>query len=617
MLVLKKIISTLILLLLLPTATYAADDNIYIAERDIVCELTARDGRITRGNVTQTYRMGARRVAATGVVAAFYNQNAKVEHASADGGEPQYRACEDEDIFYSGSRVCLLPVEVKPGKLSKAKFEISYARPEYFGDILLPSRFYDTDKLRLTVKIPAEAANRVKVDVLNGTGKERVDKTTDAKGNVTVTVTADSLKTVEYEPMMPEPVSFLPIVRINAAFADLGELYSFLRPLLEDASAIDPSVADLAKSIASEAGESTQDRIDAVAHWVRDNIRYVAIEHGEMAHRPDSAAAVLRKRYGDCKGSANLICALLRSLNIDARHVWIGTHGGVAAPFSKSPDLGAANHMIAAAFTGDSIIYLDGTVTCAPRGYIPSSIAGQECMIENGDSYILTKVGDAYPARSILRQTGRLSADGTRLNGKMRYNLGGTWRAMVESAVASVPATHRPRILETILSNGRKSVSVDSAALISQPTFRADSSVIEARITDSEGVKAVAGGSKLYVMPRLMRMSLPDKVDTRRHFPIDCHSYYPLEADVLIDIPEGYKASGLPRTANVDNPWFEGHVNYETAGDKAVRCSAYLYRRRTEASPLEAKAWNNAVKEVEKASNTALVLTKETEPTTE
>ena len=80
----------------------ASDGNIYIAERTVTCDLSARDGRVTRARISQDYSMGARRVHDTGILAVFYDRNSKIEHASATGGKPQYRAWEDGDIFYSG-----------------------------------------------------------------------------------------------------------------------------------------------------------------------------------------------------------------------------------------------------------------------------------------------------------------------------------------------------------------------------------------------------------------------------------------------------------------------------------------------------------------------------------
>lgn len=589
----------------------ASDGNIYIAERTVTCDLSARDGRVTGARISQDYSMGARRVHDTGILAVFYDRNSKIEHASATGGKPQYRAWEDGDIFYSGTRVCLLPVEVKPGKTSRARAEVSYASPEFLDDIMLMLSLYDIERETVTVRIPADIAGRVTVDIFNATGRELMTRDTDTKGNVTVTVTAASMPKFRLEPMMPEAATCMPLVRISAAFDGTDELYDYLKSKLEDLDTPDAEVASLAGRLTAEAGTDTLARIDAAARWVRENIRYVAIEHGELAHRPASAAEVLGNRYGDCKGSANLICALLRAMGIDGRRVWIGTGGDITAPFSISHTLGAANHMIAAACVGDSTIFIDGTARNAPRGLVPAAIAGQECMVENGATYILTHVCRPYPAESLLRQTGSLRIDGNSLGGEMHYGFGGEWRCMIETAMDGITAARRPQVLAYFLSRDRKGFAVDDAEMLPSAAPDAETSAMIASVCDSEGVKAVAGRTKLYVMPRLLRMVQPRTVDARgRRWPIVHDDFMPMEADVAIEVPAGYAAEGLPRTAVIDNPWFEGFVTYTAGADGTVRCTAELRQRLQYAEASEAEAWNAAVREVENASNTALILLK-------
>lgn len=589
---------------------FASDDNIYIAERNVTCQLSAGGGgRITGARISQEYRLGARRVDGTGLVVAFYDQNSKVDNASCTGGKPQYRAWENGDIFYSGTRACLLPVEVKTGKMSQARVQVSYASPEFLDDILLMSSLYDIDREKITVRIPAESAGRVSVDLYNGTGRENMVHDVDDKGNVTVTLTVDSMKAFRREALMPDPATSIPLLRVNAAFTGLDELYSYLKAKLEPLDTPDAEIASLAASLASEAGSDTLARVDAVARWVRANIRYVAIEHGELAHKPVNANDVLRNRYGDCKGSANLICALLRAMGIDGRRVWIGTRGGVVAPFSANPSLGSANHMIAAACVGDSIVYIDGTVENAPRGFVPSSIAGQECLVENGDSYLLTHVGPPYPARSVMRQTGLLKVDGNTLCGDIRYDLTGGWKCMIETILGSINAGRRPQAIASFISRGRKSITVETARLLPSPASDSENSVIEATLRDNEAIKAVNSRAKLYVMPRLLQMAQPQTVDARkRTWPINCDGFMPIEADIIIELPQEYRADELPKCVVIDNPWFEGRVDYTPEDETSVRCTASLRQRRQSSGANEARAWNEAVKEVEKASNTALIL---------
>jgi transglutaminase-like putative cysteine protease len=64
-------------------------------------------------------------------------------------------------------------------------------------------------------------------------------------------------------------------------------------------------------------------KIKKIFNWVQHNIRYIAFEDGIAGFKPAKANDVLHKKYGDCKGMANLTRGLLQSLGYDARLCWI------------------------------------------------------------------------------------------------------------------------------------------------------------------------------------------------------------------------------------------------------------------------------------------------------
>src|SRR5208283_3003611 len=76
-------------------------------------------------------------------------------------------------------------------------------------------------------------------------------------------------------------------------------------------------------------------KIQALAAFVQDDIRYVAIELGIGGYQPHAAADVLRHRYGDCKDKATLLSAMLREIGVASYYVIINSERGsltTAAP---------------------------------------------------------------------------------------------------------------------------------------------------------------------------------------------------------------------------------------------------------------------------------------------
>jgi len=121
----------------------------------------------------------------------------------------------------------------------------------------------------------------------------------------------------------------------------------------------DPSVIkQKAQEITAHCTDDLQ-KIKAVLYWVHNNIRYVAFEDGIAGFKPDEAQNVLNKKYGDCKGMANLTKELLKSLGFDARLTWIGTNH-IAYDYS-TPSLCVDNHMICCLNYKGQRYFLDGT----------------------------------------------------------------------------------------------------------------------------------------------------------------------------------------------------------------------------------------------------------------
>ena len=98
--------------------------------------------------------------------------------------------------------------------------------------------------------------------------------------------------------------------RRQVLFESVKDLYAWYRSICDstgnDASLLKDKVAELT------AGKKTDlEKIESLFYWVQDNIRYIAFEDGIMGFKPDAAQNVFKKKYGDCKGKANLLKEML------------------------------------------------------------------------------------------------------------------------------------------------------------------------------------------------------------------------------------------------------------------------------------------------------------------
>lgn len=105
-----------------------------------------------------------------------------------------------------------------------------------------------------------------------------------------------------------------------------------------------------------------EDRLLAALHFVQDKVRYLGIEMGINSHTPHDPAQIFRQRYGDCKDKAYLLCAMLRTMHIEADPVLINTEDkhAITAYLPSPKDF---NHVTVRARVADKYYWLDGTIS--------------------------------------------------------------------------------------------------------------------------------------------------------------------------------------------------------------------------------------------------------------
>jgi tetratricopeptide (TPR) repeat protein len=95
---------------------------------------------------------------------------------------------------------------------------------------------------------------------------------------------------------------------------------------------------------------------------VQDNIRYLALNMGDSGYMPATAEQSWARKFGDCKGKAVVLIALLKNLGIEAEPVFVSTEIGDSLG-ERLPLLNLFNHVIVKAKIGENIYWLDGTRT--------------------------------------------------------------------------------------------------------------------------------------------------------------------------------------------------------------------------------------------------------------
>ena len=129
---------------------------------------------------------------------------------------------------------------------------------------------------------------------------------------------------------------------------------------------ITETVRQLTQNITKE-----RDRLRILFEYVRDNIRYIAIEIGIGGYQPHEATLVFQNRYGDCKDMVGLLISMASILDITVYPALISNwyHGKAD---EQIVNLSQFNHVIALARLHDGTeIWMDPTEKFEPFGTLP------------------------------------------------------------------------------------------------------------------------------------------------------------------------------------------------------------------------------------------------------
>jgi hypothetical protein len=251
------------------------------------------------------------------------------------------------------------------------------------------------------------------------------------------TWTAENLPPIREEAAMPPgdgSVAHLMFSSVGAkSWKDIAAWYhEICEGRMDPDHAIRSKVAELTAGF-----PDPRDRLKRLFEFVRDRVRYIAIEIGTGGFQPHDAPSVFKKRYGDCKDMTALIAAMAKVAGVTVRPVLISTwqNGELDTSLVSQAQF---NHAIAVAELPDgSAVWMDATEKTCAFGELPWYDQDRLVFVVKGDSlgtFVRTQSSVTDDAR--LSRSWNLTADSSGcgwgsvsmvfsgvLAGEMRYQL--------------------------------------------------------------------------------------------------------------------------------------------------------------------------------------------------
>lgn len=342
--------------------------------------------------------------------------------AVRDWGPPVDIAIGSE--FLSDSKMRVVSVsDVKKGSIVFFEFEAT-DKPRLldFGD-----SFYDEGPI-LSAKIELETPPgwTVRSAWLRRNGPEPV-----VSGSVRSWELRD-IPAPEEEPLSDDPADLAPLLIHNVAppagvsidpatFPTWESMSAWYETLSKGRRDVTPPIQSAAREAAAAAGDDFFAKVVSTGKYVRDKVRYVAIELGIGGYQPHPASETLSNLYGDCKDKATLFQALLASEGISSYPVLIN----LVSPETVSAEIpgNGFNHLVAAvpvpkdsvvperfasavADGGDlgKLLIVDTTDERTSIGSLSADLAGKKGLVVAGDKGKLVTLPPGDPSAHRLER---------------------------------------------------------------------------------------------------------------------------------------------------------------------------------------------------------------------
>jgi Domain of Unknown Function with PDB structure (DUF3857)/Transglutaminase-like superfamily len=359
---------------------------------------------------------------------------------------------------------------------------------------------------------------------------------------------------------------------------EIGAWYSGLTTGRRDASpAIKQKVAELTLSAASPLA-----KMQALATFVQNDIRYVAIELGIGGHQPHAATEVFVHRYGDCKDKATLLSAMLSTIGVESYYVMINTERG-AVSAATPPNLYFNHAILAIALPAEidaktlvariahpklgQLLFFDPTDALTPFGALSGALqANYGMLVTQGGGELVELPQLAVDTNGVARSAKMtLDEKGTLLGEVHEVRVGDDAAAQRFTLRSAALDTDRIKSVEALASSSFSKFQILKATVTN---LRIADRPFEWRYTLESENYAQAAGNLMLVRPRVIGSMARGLLETKepRHHPIEFDGPRRDTDEFEIVLPAGYAVDELPPQVDVDRGFASYHSKTDFVG---------------------------------------------------
>lgn len=493
----------------------------------------------------------------------FYNLDSEITKIKVKGvkaSAPRYETYTKENIFYDDTKVCYLNLNFsRKDETGTVTYEKQYTDLYKFSGVNVLENHFVRNKI-VQIVVPRGLQLRIIENNFNS-GILKSKSVDTQSGDTLYSFRMHNLGAWKYEENMPDFMTTVPYIQIIPGQRTFEQMYRWCSEQARLANNDDAVVAALAKDITKDC-QTDAAKINALLHWVQNNIRYVAIEYGIHGFKPDEAQGVIRKKYGDCKGMSNLLKCLLIAEGFDARLVWINT---TDAGKEWTLPIPSADHMICALKYEGTYHFLDPTVQFMPLGEIGYSVQGKMAMVEDGDTYQLIRTPSFPPSHNREQLVTNYVLDRGRLVGQSALSFRGESRYEMAYAIQYTDKADVDRHLRSYLVRNNPA---DSVTDVRASGVTADSKELLIAYKETRPSCVQSWNDELYLSLDVFKDLGSLTIDTLKRkndwvFPYSQHYV----RTVNLVVPKGYGVKEVPPNVTIETKNYQFSIRYDVQKD--------------------------------------------------
>lgn len=514
------------------------------------------------------------------------------------------------EIFYSDAQLCAYRFSLPdPGQVARYEATKRYNDPKYLTHVFF---HYESPVEQREIRIHVPQWVSVELLEMNFDGYPITKSTSTENGITTYTYQVKNLESFPKDEHVPGHLHFIPHlliltkeyqhndkpITILSSTSDLYAWYaSLIRQLNTNKSELEPLVREITKGI-----QTDEEKIKAIHYWVQDNIKYIAFEDGIAGFKPAEAHDVYYKRYGDCKGMANLVKELLQIAGYDARLTWVGTD---RIPYSYAiPSLAVDNHMICSVFDKGKHYLLDPTESFSSFGTISERIQGKQIMIEDGEKFIIKDIPNIAIDQYTQESHWEYVISKNEMTGKGKSIFNGENKKFVLGAVNQIKNEDKNRFFRTLLAG---TGNPDFLSIQEHTAFDREQPLqISFNVTPRNQYNKF--NKEVYIDLDFSDDFKNLSLEKTRKVPYKFSTKIHQKTTAELIIPDKHKLTHIPNPVSIRSEHFEFDLKYQVKGNKLIYSKLIKIPNNT--LPVAAfESWNNAIEELKKFYNDQIILT--------